>query len=342
MGDGSYLRAWPKIAIMTPSVAFLSGVALGALHPHEVYTYSLLVVAVLAIIAGLGAGIGLWATCGFSVGDLFFSHKGVSSHLGLGFDLSGLRSFLALGLSYVLLAGLLVLVPVMAHFLRLGMLRLTGIFTLASSVLVAVQATLAFFWTQSTPFLIRPIWSYFGRVPEVNAIEPLQQRGWAIAIAMGLSAVMRLLLERAASTTLDPFDVPSITVGTRVRSPIWLQVAGRTAFAAFMLSGLFSTWLSALFAVLALAVISYLHIKVIPKLTRYVRLLANVPLALRLVAATLFAYFAGILLVESAVERGSGSFDSLVVATIISLFFIAWLIPERPGEISKSWSRASS
>ena len=331
MADGGYLRAWPIAAWAAPAGAALLGFLLGVLHPGELYTYSLLVMALLGAVSGLGAGLGFWALVSFSVGDFFLSTRGSFSRLALSLSLDGVRSAAALLISYVLLAGLLVLIPLLSVAVRAAVLsrtRTRSAEVLGGSALVITQCLLAFLWTQSTPFLIRPVWSYFAGTPEVIAIEPLQQRGWIVVIVIGLAAGARLWLEHRASSVIDPLGLPGLAGSGRRPPPWWLSVTGRTLFVTFMLSGLFMEWFEALITAVALFGIFVLQIRVLPG-TRLAAVAERVPLLVRVGLAALLAYIAGVVIVERAAESGVGSFVPLVLATLVSLLIAAVLIPDR-------------
>lgn len=335
LADGSYLRAWPRIAPVVPPVAAIVGFAAGATHPDDLYSYSLLLTLLLAVVSTLGASIGLCTLVGFVAGDLILARLGEPSRLSLTLDLDGLRAVAALLIADLILAGLLVLVPAAASAARIGVDHLLVGWsrgsTVASVTLVVVDVGLAFLWTQSTPFLIRPMWSFFSASPDVTGIEPLQQRGWVLALAVGLAAVGRLLLERASGWSpirdgwqLDGANPPA--------SPWWLAVAGRSLLVTALLAGLVESPLGAVVIFLAVAAISVLHVRIIPGSPRYVEALRRVPLLLRCLAVVVLAYLLGILIVEGARDRGSDSFMSVIVATLLSLVLVAALLPERPRD----------
>lgn len=346
LADGSYLRAWPPVAALAPPGAMLLGLVLGILHPGELYTYSLVVMGILGIISALGAGLGCWALVGFAFGDLLLSRRDEFSRLAPSFDEQGLRAVAALALSYVLLAGLLVLAPILASAVRLAVtdyLHDGGhAIPVAGVALMATHVALAFLWTQSTPFLIRPVWSYFGGSPEVPAIEPLQQRGWILAVLVAAGVAIRLYLERLAARRLDPLGMPGLVGGLPAPAPWWLAVAGRTLFVTFLLSGLLTSLLAMAATAVALAGIFFVHIRVLPAMPGYIRTVGRVPLILRVVGVVLLAYGAGTWWVQRAVDAGSQSFSSLVVATLVSLAFVALLLPERPHNSGSHDLRAAA
>jgi len=335
LADGGYLRAWPPAAAGAPIAAALLGLALGMGHPGELYSYSLVVVGALGVVAALGASLGCWSLLGFVVGDLLLSRRDEFSRLALSFSLDGLRAIAALLLSYVLLAGLLVLAPVVASVVRIVVrdwLEGRGLGVSAvGAIPVLTQMTLAFLWTQSTPFLIRPVWSYFGSSPEVPAIEPLQQRGWIVALVVGVGVGVRLVLEARAAVHLDPFGASALAGGFPAARRWWMTVAGRTLFVTFMLSGFMSAWWVAAATAAALAGIFVLQIRVLPSASEYVRVVTGIPLIVRVAAVAVAAYGTGTFIVQRAVDEGSQSFGWLIIATLAALTVVAFLLPEQPG-----------
>jgi hypothetical protein len=339
LADGSYLGAWPRIAPAVLPAAALLGFAVGAAHPDDLYTYSLLLTSLLAVVSTFGASIGLCALIGFVLGDLIFARLGESSRLTLTPDLDGLRALAALTISYLILAGLLALVPAAASAARIGvanwLVRWKQGSVVASATLVVAEVGLAFLWTQSTPFLIRPVWSYFSASPEVSGIEPLQQRGWVLALAVAVAAVGRLLLERASGWSALRDGWPVEEVSARA-IPWWLAVIGRSVLVTAMLSGLVESPLGAVVVFLAVVGISFLHVRVLPGLTRYVKTVRRVPLLVRCLIVVVLAYALGTLIVEGARDRGSDSFVSVILATLISLVVVAALLPERPRDRTRT------
>jgi hypothetical protein len=51
-------------------------------------------------------------------------------------------------------------------------------------------------WAKTVPLLIRPVFVWPGGVPTVEAIAPLQERGWVLVLILVAVAVGRVFLER--------------------------------------------------------------------------------------------------------------------------------------------------
>src|ERR687885_291998 len=104
---------------------------------------------------------------------------------------------------YALLALLLVVFPLTASALRRvtplpgQALRRPGLAaTLAEGgIYAAAGALLVYSWIQAVPILQRPIFTWPGGTPTVEAMAQLQQRGGWVLLAALLGAVVRVALE---------------------------------------------------------------------------------------------------------------------------------------------------
>jgi hypothetical protein len=174
LADGSYLVAWPAVAALLPPAAVVFGFILGALHPGPVYSTSVVVLIILAAISGFGAGPGAWTWVGFVVGDLFFADR---SELPPNNPLS---VALSLVVEYLILAGLLIVGPLLAVSARRMLLGLPARWRdlasrwLGPALQVVVQAVYTFGWAHAAAFMLRPLWSYAGGSPDIADIQPLQ------------------------------------------------------------------------------------------------------------------------------------------------------------------------
>ncbi|MBO0871185.1 MAG: hypothetical protein J2P15_21745, partial [Micromonosporaceae bacterium] len=121
LADGGYLRAWPSAAVAAPAALLGVGLLYGAVHPFATppgsgYLYSVFVIAALAAIGAFGAALGCWALAGFIVADLFLADRSSLPGFapGLAPSSQSTLGYLPLLLSYAVLAGLVVAVPVVA------------------------------------------------------------------------------------------------------------------------------------------------------------------------------------------------------------------------------------
>lgn len=338
--DGDYLRAWPPAAIVMPLAALLVGALLGAVHPGPTYTFSAIAIGVLAVVAGLGAGLGSWAWLGFVLADLFLGNRSTLPGFGsYGFGTQRLvQGYLPLAVSYLVLAVLLVLAPVLARGLAL---RTTAVLhahrgvarTVELALSAVLFAVLTYAWTQATAFLIRPLWSFSGDAPTTAAIQPLQQHAVALAVAALCAGACRgalavLAAHRAPSTpTASRHDRGQS--GTRTILHI-ATVPIQAAFLTLLMAGLIASAAQGTLVWLALCAILYARVLLIPRIPVYPALIRRVPLLARLAAAVALSYLLASLFVEPAAQHGETSFVSTLVVLLLSLATASLLMPAPP------------
>ena len=332
--DGRYVRAWPVVAVLVPPAALAVGGALGALRPgSSVFTSSYSVLLALVVISAFGAGPGFYAFCGFVAADLV-----LGDHSGLpGLDQyyrppveELVRTLYApLLLSYVLVWFLLVVGPLLALSLRLitaaPLRRWSPQVVVAVGCLVhaVVQVAVVFGWSHATAFLIRPLWSFSGRSPELDAIQPLQEGAVLLAGAAGLAVLARILVELAGQERLPP---PEPARPPRP-APAWVRVPLQTALLTFLMSGLVDDLRQGVVLAAAIAAVAVLRLVLVPRLGRYTAAVARVPVLLRLTACLGAGYLLAGLIVTPRGQLGERSFSSMVVTLVASLALSALLLP---------------
>jgi hypothetical protein len=339
LGDGSYLRAWPAAAVALPGAALMLGGLLGAFHPGATYSYSLIVLALLVVSMSAGAALGAWTWLGFVGADLLLADRRELPGFAAFGSASFSRSYVPLVLSYLLLAALLVITPLLASVFRLRTahaLRTSPELARAAGLLVhaAVAAALTYFWAQSTAFLIRPLWSYSGRVPDIDAIQPLQKGAVTFA---ALAFVAGLL--RGAATIVGrtrpgvPRELAALAPAVAEQGQPWhrtlriLLAPVQAAFLTFLVSGLLSGLGEAVVLTLILTGLAYLRLLVVPRIPVYGDLIRRVPLILRVAATVGVGWLLASTWVQAAANRGERAFTSIVVTLVISLTIAAFLLP---------------
>lgn len=326
--DGDVLLVRPEAAAAAPPVALVLGLVLGTAHPGDTYTYSVLVLAILAAIAGLGAGPGFWALTGFVVGDLLLHRREAFYGRDLG---DNLAAYAAQLISYAVLAGLLVIAPVASVALRLRAANALARFVpqarqVALVLQVVLQTFYAFLWAQSAAFLIRPIWSFRDTSPTTSAISPLQNEWWALATATALTASVRAYLTLRVGTVRRARARPTRRRGLTIRVPQYLSIALKALFLTALISGLISGVIEAVVVYVLIAVALAVREIVMPRAGNIVQWIRRVPLLVRLVLTGIVAYLLASVIVEPA-TRSTSSFDSLLATIILSFFASAVLLP---------------
>jgi len=298
-----------------------------------VYSYSIVTMALLAAVGGLGAGLGFWAWVGFAAGDIVLSNGPAA--LAQTMSPPDLWTRIAhiyapLVISYLVLGILLVVAPLLATAVRLqtGAVlesRLSWARTAGYLAHIAVQGVMSFFWAQTASFLIRPVWSFSGATPTTEAIAPLQTQAWAIVLATLAAGGLRAGLATAARAD----DRPLAGVPPARKWPRWLSIPVQAAVFTVLVSGLLASVAdAAVFAILVGGVL-FLREVIAPRLGFYA-LVVRVPVLLRLAAMLGIAYLLGWLLLQPLVNRGVGSFRPLLLLLVISMAIGALLLPARP------------
>jgi hypothetical protein len=226
LGDGIYLLKWPQVGAFAPPLALLVGFAAGWLRSAgwTTFSFSVVLMSAMILLSGVSAALGLWAWCGWVLGDFFlFSHP-LPDHAGLGVIVALLRVRVPLIISYALLLAL-VAIPLSARQLAAetlprsvptsggpprsnqGSSRGRRPFVIGA-LWAALAAILTYGWTLVVPILIRPVlwWPLahrgshrrIGQLAPVEAFAPLQHRGWILGVVGALAIALRYRLERRA------------------------------------------------------------------------------------------------------------------------------------------------
>lgn len=321
LSDGRYLSAWSPAAIVTPLVALAAGIAAALLQSRVSFTSSLLAITAFAMVSGLGAGVGAYSLLGYVVADLARFLAGASPY---GSDIIGRPSL------YFVLASLVLLVPVSATVLREELLYVIRVASRWPRMVLhgLLSGVLVFAWAQAAAFLVRPVWSFSGRSPDVASIAPLQHEwGWYVVAGAGV-AFARAYLETVVADRKPSIGEAVPVIASPGHAPTWRSaLLGSLAFC-LALAGLFDSWLDAVVVFLALA--GVLFLKERAARTRPIAwLAAKVPLVVRLAITLVCAYVMAIFLVEPAAAHSS-SFRPMVASIIGSLLVAAVLLPRTP------------
>ena len=348
--DGAYLSAWPPVGAAVPPVAFLVGLLIGWLRFGLEFSFSesLGIMGLFAFVAfACGAGPGLWLWTGYAIGDfLLYGHPTAS----YGYRSNPLEEFVRVRGSwlilYALLALLLVVFPLTASALRRvtplpgRALRRPGLgATLAEGgIYVATAALLVYSWIQAVPILQRPIFTWRGGTPTVEAVAQLQQRGGWVLLAALLGAVARIALEalswRDAGARERQARFGALLARAEQRAVSWTRVplpvrlVAGALLTVLLLSGMLPGVGDGIVLLVLLAGIflgrQYLSDLAPP----WYAVMSKVPLVLRLLAAVLLSR----LLVPPLLERlWSGvDFRPILITTLVGLILATLLTPPPP------------
>jgi hypothetical protein len=333
LGDGHYLGRWWYIALPAIPIACGGGVAAGMMHDGRTFTYSMLVMAVLAVTGQAGACLGLWATIGYAVGDLFLNDAPREGGL-LTATIPDLISYVLLGLLTVILP---VLVLAARRTMPMDLPRVPQALMpwLGGLCAAIVAGSGAYLWAKAAPFVVQPIFSWTGRVPEELALRPLRDNWWVLVLAAAWAAVARVVAEHEAVSDkvvelsqelwnglLDRFEAGPRT-GIEGLVVVGVGAVGTT----LMLSGLIGSYLQALVVLVFLASLLFVRFFLVSVRTGAVWVLTKVPLLLRLVIAAGLTYGVGRVVIATLTSHTSGTLPMLLTACVAAMLLTLLTLP---------------
>jgi len=344
LGDGHYLGRWWYIAIPAIPFACAGGLVAGAMHDGRTFIYSMLIMAVLAVAGQAGACLGLWATIGYAIGDLFLNDAPRSGGL--------LTATVPDLISYVLLGLLTVLLPVLVLATRRAMPmeipRVPGMLMpwLSGLCAAVVAGGGAFLWAKAVPLFIQPIFTWTGGQPEEIALRSLRDNWWVLVLAAAWAAVARVVAEHEAvsdkvvelSRELWDGLLDRLEAGPRTGIG-GLVVAGLGALGTtLMFSGLIGSYLQAFVVLVFFGSLLFMRFFLVCVDMGALGLLTRVPLPIRLLVAAGLAYGAGRLVVGSLTSHTSAQLPMLLSACVAALLLTLLGLPRpvRQAELRDS------
>lgn len=215
-GDGHVVVTVPVVAAVLPGLCLLLGLLTGLLRLgyDDVYTESVVLLALLVGIGFFSSQLGVLAVAGFCVGDLIsaeryqgtpFGSGWFGGPLGQGPLASLVHGFLPLLITYLLLVAGVVLLPRAARAVVLTVGRgRTMPPALAWGLVSGLVTVIAWLgtdaWVAAAPTLIRPVftWASPGGAPTVEAVATLQETGGVVVAAAVVATLVRQLWLGAA------------------------------------------------------------------------------------------------------------------------------------------------
>ncbi len=357
--DGLYITIQPLIAALAPLLTLLLGLYIGWSHWgfQVVFTESLAVMVFATLLGILSAHLGLLFLCGFAFGDFFLAVTAWRCFSGFfgGICADGLisqvtRVRIPLIIEYGLLGLLTVNVPILTKTL-LGHLVPPPRFSRAVSIGLAmighavITGILVFFWVQAVPILIRPVFSWRGDSPPVQAIAVLQQRGMILVYVALIASVVRMMVQsltvirphfRARIDAIEEalFSVPAVTPITQYLHP-WIRTAGQAIWSTLLISGMVFLWYDAVLLGILIFLLQAARARLIPvPLGRWPLLVQRIPLLVRMVIGSLVIFYLARSFLEAQM-RVTNSFRPVVLLTGISLIIFFLLNPGLPAPTSQ-------
>lgn len=335
--DGFYLNVWPIVAAIVPPIVLLLGFITGWLHPDfkVVFSESIPLLMIITILGTLSANLGFAFLMGFVLGDVFL---GQSFHELL---LNPLRSGLPLLIGYAVMAMLITKLPITIKML-VAELKIPGIglkvrFAIAALLHVLLTGLLVYFWTQAVPVLIRPLFTWKGSIPTIQAMAPLQQYGMVIVVTAMVTSVFRMILQGLIAfkvnfgSRLDPLQETLVSAPLVKAFPNllnkWILLLITSIWSCFLLAGAYQSILDAIVIGSVSFILLGIRKGLIPiSLGYWTNLMQRIPLLLRLgVGFLIVRYLSKPLLAD--LMRNTQTFRPVLLIIVISMIIIFLLNP---------------
>ncbi|WP_199624426.1 hypothetical protein [Paenibacillus alkalitolerans] len=335
--DGFYLNAWPVVSAIAPPLVLLSGLAAGWLEPEsrQVFSESLTLMMLMAAIGTMSAQLGMMFLLGYIAGDVFAGSALkdiISSPI-----LYGIPKIIEYAIMAILLIKFPVAIKMLAAEIKLPGIRLKAKFVIAAILHVALTGVLVYLWTQATPVLLRPLFTWRGFDPTVRAMAPLQQHGMVIVVIAVTASAARMVIqgwtafEANLSSKLDPLQerllsapvVQSLTENLNK----WFLLIAATIWSCLLLSGVYQSFFDAV--VIAGVTFCLLGIRkgVIPlPLGFWARLMERIPLLIRLGIGFFIVHYLSQTLLAGLMGQ-TNTFRPVLYLTVVSMIIIFLLTP---------------
>jgi len=275
----------------------------------DVYTESLLFMAIAAALGVLSPALGAFLVLIFGIADLVAASRQPLELVSFPDALVGRL------ISYWLLWVLVVEIPLLARGLVAELDG--GIARRARGLVVGTVSTgaFAYLWTLGMPLLIRPIFTLSQLTPKAVMIYPLQHGGWAVAVAAAIAAGA-LFAWRGPGELLA-----GVRAGVTARLRREVDIARRIAIAALLtlsLAGIISTPIEAIILFVGLVAIRPVATLVMQR-TGLAGLLSRLPDALRLVVAGAAALGAAAAVVPALYHQNDEDFFPIVLGLLVAM-----------------------
>ncbi|MGY4644481.1 hypothetical protein [Cellulomonas sp. URHB0016] len=364
-GDGHVVVTVPALAAVLPGAITVVGLVAGLLRLgyEDVYTESVVLLALMIGIGAFSSQLGVLVVVGFCVGDLisaempaptpYSTSPWFSGVLGEGPLAVLVHGFLPLLITYLLLTAGVVLLPRAARAVVLSVGRGRVVppvlsWLLVSALLLVIVWLGTDAWVAGAPTLVRPLftWAQPNGAPTVEAMNALQGSGGVVvAAAVGATLVRQLWLGatmlpgllqdrlRAAEDSADPGDP---AVPTRRTPGVVRRVTAAVAtslLATLALAGILERvwlWFAAFGVLLAVRLLRTDEWS-LPWLDRWRRVASRLPAWARLLA---------LWLMSRAVLQGVsndliGSYTALAVFVLVSIVVVFVVFPGEPRAASE-------
>lgn len=335
--DGLYLTAFTKRTLLIPPVLFALSFCVGAWHlsfqGEEIYSASLLVMALWIFLGSWSAAFGFWLWLGYAIGDLLLHPHSSSQNQPL--------YFLARTIPIALLFVLLVTIPIACKVLSIKSLSKTPDNSVRRRLLYAGFYSLSFgvliyCWTQAVPILLRPVYTWQYAQPTIAVVQPLQTYGVHLAVFATCLALLRMAIERrvASHGKLDALhrELSQISQSgnSKRKTPAlirWLKTLSAILIYTFLFSGFLETWTDRIAFAISLLGVFILRARLTGN-NSWTRAVTKIPALIRVVMAQMIISLLAYGIISYFWKRGGNAFNPVYYSVIISFLIQIILFPK--------------
>lgn len=341
MTDGLYLTVWPLWAAFLPIISFGLGLSAGwfRLGGPELFSQSIVILFLAIILGYVSTQLGFLFVLGYALVDFFIYDNPAARYTDL---TTTIQIRVALLLLYLALLGLAVFVPLAVRLFRNQISSLfsrsgdlTFIFDLITGILSA--GFLTFVYVQAIPMLVRPLYTWQGRVPPINAIEFLQTSPLTLAIGATIIQILRLFWEYgSAAVAPDVIESYGDIIQDKMQPTLWeripppVQIALRIFLNVVILAGLIDSPINLLILLITLISLESIRHFLPKQLPIWGKILSQIPEIIRLIIVFTAVFFINALFLEGRIS--GSSFTPLLWAFLIGYFLMALVFPTIPKE----------
>lgn len=332
LGEGCYFAGRPGLSAFLPFLFLGGGFLMGAGHwgYQSVLTEFLFLMILVVSLSFFNTQWGALWWLGYLLGDfsLFRLPLVLDAYQGILFGIVHIA--LPAVIYYLLLAFLVLHIPLLTRFLAQQTLKKRTSVTAVKAILSsALAAGFVYFWNQAYPLLIRPIWTWYGGNPTVQAIEPIQKRGWVLVLCALFASIAKILLEDRMRQRVWEQKKSSFSPGqTRMKIPRAVWIFLKAVFTTFLLSGLLLRWWDVLFLFVVLSLLYSLRAGFFLKLpVRWIQWLEAIPLLVRLAVAIGISLLLANPIHHLLWNHSQNTFLPIIVTFSLSLLLVYFICP---------------
>jgi hypothetical protein len=356
MSDGAWTTAWRGVGAYAPVAGLAIGLLCRIIFPQILTTFSESLIFMMIVIAAslLSGTVGLGILAGYIIEDLIVGDRAGlytsfnATDLGPGYAALGMAGVLGGKIvSYLLLSIPAVTLPLLvrnlAPSIKLHTITDPNSRTFALAGLHgAIAGVLVFLWAQSVVVLLRPLFTWVGGAPTVQAISPVQTQ-WIYLVGVGaIAAAGRVLLQRklaptapraAAATMLQRQRFTGEGQGILEKVPGLVRIVIPPVVIAMLLAGTYESWVDAIIVAVVVAVLGLWRsrlIRIIPLPSQWSLTIRRIPSLIRLAIAPFIGYWLSTLVLTPMWTNAAFGLRPVMIGSLLTLLVFYVLFPPLP------------